>query len=642
MPSVARSGPRIPRCRSSSSTTARPTAGRRPSPPSSRASAWSASAENRGFAGGVNAGRRRRARGRRGARPAAQQRRDGGEPGFLEPLVDAASPPAGRRRVRADPRRDDRTHLVRGRRVTTRVGATRAGTRDTAGEPLPPTVAPYDDRPRLRRRDARSPRSRSRRSATLDESLFAYAEDVDWSLRARAAGLADPRRPGERRPPSRVRVVGRRVVARLALLRPAKRPRRRGAMSAASAGSAPGGGGRRPRRRSPRRRFAPGAASTGCARSARASRRASRPARARGADGGPPARRPRALAPAPPPTTGRPAARRPRHLRRLRRRGPAGAERAGCSRGTSGRRYGATGSPTARACFCEHCGCSLRVRRIAERRWSSLYGTAAATLAELVREDAFRALRIAEINSIGRMHPFLARGARSRPCRVPGGGHPGAQLEPTGRFDLVLTSETLEHVPDPRLRAAGDAPRAAARAGATSSPSPSTPRSRRAGRATGCRPSTTAAAAAPSRSSRGKADMLVHTDFGRDLADVVRAEGFDVATDGEGIELVVDRDRGRDRREPSARSSPASAARTARCSRACSSTTATRWPGSSGASPDAYAESLGELRAAIELVAGRPARPRVARRGAARDPARRRSTTSRRRRSSRARGTSRS
>ena len=33
--------------------------------------------------------------------------------------------------------------------------------------------------------------------------------------------------------------------------------------------------------------------------------------------------------------------------------------------------------------------------------------------------------------------------------------------------------------------------------------------------------------------------MLVHTDFGRDLPDVVRAEGFDVATDGEGIELVV-------------------------------------------------------------------------------------------------------
>ena len=36
-----------------------------------------------------------------------------------------------------------------------------------------------------------------------------------------------------------------------------------------------------------------------------------------------------------------------------------------------------------------------------------------------------------------------------------------------------------------------------------------------------------------------RADMLVHTDFGRDLPEVVRAAGFDVETDGEGVELVV-------------------------------------------------------------------------------------------------------
>ncbi len=33
--------------------------------------------------------------------------------------------------------------------------------------------------------------------------------------------------------------------------------------------------------------------------------------------------------------------------------------------------------------------------------------------------------------------------------------------------------------------------------------------------------------------------MLVHTDFGRDLPDVVRAAGFDVDTSGQGFELVV-------------------------------------------------------------------------------------------------------
>jgi hypothetical protein len=33
--------------------------------------------------------------------------------------------------------------------------------------------------------------------------------------------------------------------------------------------------------------------------------------------------------------------------------------------------------------------------------------------------------------------------------------------------------------------------------------------------------------------------MLVHTDFGRDLPELVRAAGFDVETDGDGMELVV-------------------------------------------------------------------------------------------------------
>ena len=36
-----------------------------------------------------------------------------------------------------------------------------------------------------------------------------------------------------------------------------------------------------------------------------------------------------------------------------------------------------------------------------------------------------------------------------------------------------------------------------------------------------------------------RADMLTHTDFGRDLPEIVGAAGFDVHTDGEGIELVV-------------------------------------------------------------------------------------------------------
>jgi SAM-dependent methyltransferase len=186
--------------------------------------------------------------------------------------------------------------------------------------------------------------------------------------------------------------------------------------------------------------------------------------------------------------------------------------------------------------FCEHCGCSLRVRRIAEVL-VELYGTSAATLSELVHEDAFRALRIAEINSIGRMHPYLAE--------APGLVHveyPQEDIQALswddGTFDLVLTSETLEHVPDPRL--ALRETRRVLRPGGRHvftvpvDPSLAVTRSR-----SGLEPEHHGRGGGPFTLVTRKADMLVHTDFGHDLPNVVRNEGFVVETDGEGIELVV-------------------------------------------------------------------------------------------------------
>ena len=70
-------------------------------------------------------------------------------------------------------------------------------------------------------------------------------------------------------------------------------------------------------------------------------------------------------------------------------------------------------------------------------------------------------------------------------------------------FDLVLTSETLEHVPDPPARCARRSG-CSGPAGGTSSPFRSTARSRRRARGPGCRPSTTVAAAARSVSSRAR------------------------------------------------------------------------------------------------------------------------------------------
>jgi SAM-dependent methyltransferase len=166
-----------------------------------------------------------------------------------------------------------------------------------------------------------------------------------------------------------------------------------------------------------------------------------------------------------------------------------------------------------------------------------LYGEGAATLADLVREDAFRALRIAEINSIGRMHPFLAEAPGLTHVEYPEEDIQALSWD-DACFDLVLTSETLEHVPDPHLalretyrvlRPGGrhvftvpvDPALAATRARSTLPPEHH-------GRGGG-----------PFGLVTRRADMLVHTDFGRDLPDVVRAAGFDVDTSGQGFELVV-------------------------------------------------------------------------------------------------------
>jgi SAM-dependent methyltransferase len=115
--------------------------------------------------------------------------------------------------------------------------------------------------------------------------------------------------------------------------------------------------------------------------------------------------------------------------------------------------------------FCRICCSSLRVRGIA-RALLDLYGDGATSMAELVLQPDFRRLHVAEINRIGAMgslHKFLAqlpnlalseysgeealgevvRGVRNEDiCRLTYGDQ---------SFDLVLSSDTLEHVPDFRV-----------------------------------------------------------------------------------------------------------------------------------------------------------------------------------------------
>jgi SAM-dependent methyltransferase len=112
--------------------------------------------------------------------------------------------------------------------------------------------------------------------------------------------------------------------------------------------------------------------------------------------------------------------------------------------------------------FCRACGSSLRVRRISDVLLS-LYGSGASSVAELVRQDGFRRLDVAEINSIGAvgaLHPFLARLPRLAFSEYRGPERLGEIIDGTrnedicqltyadSSFDLVLSSDTLEHVPD--------------------------------------------------------------------------------------------------------------------------------------------------------------------------------------------------
>jgi Methyltransferase domain len=114
------------------------------------------------------------------------------------------------------------------------------------------------------------------------------------------------------------------------------------------------------------------------------------------------------------------------------------------------------------SCDCSHCGAKLRGRRLAQVLLS-LYPAGAPpalSIARWVLSPEIHRLRVAEINAIDGLHSFVHKlpfysGSDFQDKIVPATNTPAPPSEdltrlsyPDQSFDLLLTSETLEHVPD--------------------------------------------------------------------------------------------------------------------------------------------------------------------------------------------------
>ncbi len=193
---------------------------------------------------------------------------------------------------------------------------------------------------------------------------------------------------------------------------------------------------------------------------------------------------------------------------------------------------------------CAHCGAKLRCRRIAQVVMKT-YPVAsppapARSLAEWVSHPEARALRVGEINRIDGIHDQLGHlphfsGSDHRPGAAPGVVIDGVRSEDLTRltypdrcFDLVLTSESLEHVPD-LTAALGEIRRVLAPGGRHIFTIPLLPHTP----TTFARSVMLSDGTVEDREPRiahpgGDWGYPVFTEFGADLPDLLRRNGFEV------------------------------------------------------------------------------------------------------------------
>ena len=195
--------------------------------------------------------------------------------------------------------------------------------------------------------------------------------------------------------------------------------------------------------------------------------------------------------------------------------------------------------------YCPVCGNNERARQLARVLVETLnrdYQLSARSLAELVAAPALASLRLAEINSCGGLHRWLQL--------LPGvvysesGATDGVRQEDLmsltfgdASFDLVLTSETLEHVPDVP-RALAEIRRILRPGGQHVFTVPviwDRPRSRTCAQRQG---ETLVHLRPPSyHGSPGQReeDMMVMTEFGADLMETLAHAGFEVSLEKDAV-----------------------------------------------------------------------------------------------------------
>jgi SAM-dependent methyltransferase len=186
--------------------------------------------------------------------------------------------------------------------------------------------------------------------------------------------------------------------------------------------------------------------------------------------------------------------------------------------------------------WCSKCGASTRERGL----WEVLldhYGDGARSARELIGVPGFSSLRIAEINRLNAGHELLAQVAG-----VTYSEYPEEDIQhlsyASGTFDLVITSDTLEHVPDYvlALRETRRILRPGGRHIFTVPLRPDLPASQE---RTGLSPIYHGVAPGPlALLRRPTDDMLALHDFAWDLIDTVQGAGFEVELHGSGVETV--------------------------------------------------------------------------------------------------------